>query len=167
MTMKRLALLAVAALAACSTPPDHFHTLRPATAPAPADPRAEPRLLAIGPVTVPDALARDEWVIRDGATGAMVYDHQLWTQGLAADIAQSLADYINRGPLVDELWADAGPTSSGSGADLERPAPLRLRAQVLRFDSVLAPKPAIEDQVRWTLECLPSDVSLGPVEGGR
>jgi len=165
MTPKRLALCAAVALAGCATPPDHFHTLRPAT--APADARAEPRLLAIGPVTVPEALARDEWVIRDGATGAMVYSHQLWTQGLAADIAQALADYINRGPLVDELWADAGPTGSGSGADLERPAALRLRVQVLRLDSFLAPKPAIEDQVRWTLECLPSDESLGPVEGGR
>ena len=174
MTMKRLsfsgalaALAAAGSLAGCATPPDHFHTLRPATAPAPADARTQPRLLAIGPVTVPDALGRDEWVIRNGATGAMVYDHQLWTQGLGADIAQSLMDYINQGPLVDDLWADAGPTGSGSGADLERPAPLRLRVQVLRFDSILAPDPAVEDQVRWTLECLPSDEALGPVEGGR
>ena len=118
-------------------------------------------------MTVPDALARDEWVIRTGDTGAMVYDHQLWTQGLGADVAQSLVDYLNRGPLPDGLWADAGPTGSGSGADLERPAPLRVRVQVLRFDSMLAPAPAVSDQVRWTIECLPSDAALGPVEAGR
>ena len=166
MTIHRLSLLlAVALVAACSTPPDHFHTLRPAVAPASA--REAPRLLAIGPVTVPDSLARDEWVIRTGDTGAMVYDHQLWTQGLGADVAQSLVDYLNHGPLPDGLWADAGPTGSGSGADLERPAPLRVRVQVLRFDSVLAPAPAVSDQVRWTIECLPSDASLGPVDAGR
>ena len=168
MTMTRLSLLAAVALVAgCATPPDHFHTLRPATAPAPTGAREAPRLLAIGPVTVPDSLARDEWVIRTGDTGAMVYDHQLWTQGLGADVAQSLVDYLNRGPLPDGLWADAGPTGSGSGADLERAAPLRVRVQVLRLDSVLAPAPAVSDQVRWTIECLPSDATAGSVDAGR
>jgi uncharacterized lipoprotein YmbA len=168
MTMTRLFLLSVLALVAgCSTPPDYYHSLRPAVASAPAGARAAARLLAIGPVTVPDSLARDEWVVRTGDTGAMVYDHQLWTQGLGADIAQSTADYLNRGALPDGLWADAGPTGTGSGADLERPAPLRVRVQVLRFDSILVPAPAVADEVRWTIECLPSDAALGPVEGGR
>jgi uncharacterized lipoprotein YmbA len=171
MTTTRPLLLAaaavLAAVAGCSTPPDHFHTLRPAIAPAPAAARETPRLLAIGPVTVPDALARDEWVIRTGDTGAMVYDHQLWTQGLGADVAQSLADYLNGGGLPDGLWADAGPTGSGSGADLDRRAALRVRVQVLRFDSMLAPAPAVSDQVRWTIECLPSDAAPGSVDAGR
>jgi hypothetical protein len=82
-------------------------------------------------------------------------------------VAQSLVDYLNRGPLPEGLWADAGPTGSGSGADLERPAPLRVRVQVLRLDSILAPAPAVSDQVRWTIECLPSDAALGPVDAGR
>jgi uncharacterized lipoprotein YmbA len=165
----RLAALGVglALVAGCSTPLDHFHTLRPALAPTPAGARDAMRLLAIGPVTVPEALGRDEWVVRNGDTGAMVYAHQLWTQALGADVAQALVDYLNRAPLPDALWADAGPTGSGSGADLERPAPLRVRVQVLRFDSILAPAPAVSDQLRWTLECLPSDPALGPVEAGR
>lgn len=170
MTITRLALLALlAAAAGCAAPPDHFHTLRPAVVPAaaPAGAREAPRLLAVGPVTVPDALARDEWVIRSGDTGAMVYDHQLWTQGLGADVAQSLVDFLNLGGLPDGLWADAGPTGSGNGADLERPAPLRVRVQVLRFDSMLAPAPAVADQVRWTIECLPSDSAPGAVDAGR
>ena len=168
MMLARLTPLALlAALAACSTPPDHFHTLRPAVASAPTSAREAPRVLAVGPVTVPDALARDEWVIRAGDTGAMVYDHQLWTQGLGADIAQSLVDYLNRGSLPDGFWADAGPTGSGSGADLDRPAALRVRVQVLRLDSVLSPAPAVSDQVRWTLECLPSDALPGSVDAGR
>jgi hypothetical protein len=171
MTIKRLSPLAGIAVgvlvAGCAAPPDHFHTLRPAIAPASTGAREAPRVLAVGPVTVPDALARDEWVVRTGDTGAMVYDHQLWTQGLGADVAQSLVDYLNRAPLPDGLWADAGPTGSGSGTDLDRPAPLRVRVQVLRLDTILAPSPAVSDQVRWTLECLPSDAALGPVDAGR
>ena len=161
------ALVVAAALAGCATPPDHFHTLRPSTAAAAPLARAPGRTLAIGPVTVPDALSRDGWVIRVGETGVQVHEHQLWTQGLPAEIAQSLADHLNRGPLPDALWADAGPTSSGSGVDLEVPAALRLRVQVLRFDSVLAPAPAVSDQLRWTLECLPSDAALSPIDAGR
>ena len=168
MTMTRLLLLsALALVAGCSTPPDYYHTLRPAVAPALTSARDAQRVLEIGPVTIPDSLARDEWVVRTGDTGAMVYDHQLWTQGLAADVAQSMVDYLNRGTLPDGLWADAGPTGSGSGADLERPAPLRVRVQVLRLDSILVPAPAVSDQVRWTIECLPSDAALGPVDAGR
>ncbi len=168
-TTRFLVLALLAAVAGCAAPPDHFHTLRPAVAPspAPAGAREAPRLLAVGPVTVPDALARDEWVIRTGDTGAMVYDHQLWTQGLGADVAQSLVDYLNRGGLPEGLWADAGPTGSGSGADLERPAPLRVRLQVLRLDSMLSPAPAVADQVRWTIECLPSGAAPGAVDAGR
>ena len=171
MTTTRLPMLALAAgavlVAGCSTPPDHFHTLRPALAPASAGARAAPRVLAIGPVSVPEALARDAWVVRTGATGAMVYDHQLWTQGLAADVAQALVDYLDRAPLPDGLWPDAGPTGSGSGVDLERAPALRVRVQVLRFDTLLAPTPAVADQVRWTLECLPSDATLAPLDAGR
>jgi uncharacterized lipoprotein YmbA len=167
MKTRWFALAAIALIAGCSTPPDHFHTLRPAVAPAPSATRAAPRVLAIGPVTVPDSLGRDEWVIRTGDTGQMVYDHQLWTQALGADVAQSLGDYLNRGSLLDGLWADAGPTGTGSGANLERPPPLRVRVQVLRFDSILVPSPAVSDQVRWTIECLPSDAELGPVDAGR
>ena len=168
MTMTRLFLLsALALVAGCSTPPDYYHTLRPAVASAPTGARDAQGVLAIGPVTVPDALARDEWVVRTGDTGATIYDHQLWTQGLAADVAQALVDYLNRGGLPGGLWADAGPTGSGSGADLDRPAPLRVRVQVLRLDTILAPAPAVSDQVRWTIECLPSDPALGPVDAGR
>ena len=169
MTFRPAAAVAalLGALAGCSTPVDHFHTLRPAAAAASAPPlRAPQRVLAIGPVTVPDALARDAWVIRVGDTGVQVHEHQLWTQGLQAEIAQALADHLNRIPLPDATWADAGPTGSGAGTDLEVPAVLRLRVQVLRFDSVLAPAAATSDQLRWTLECLPSDAALSPIEAG-
>ncbi|HEX7687824.1 MAG TPA: ABC-type transport auxiliary lipoprotein family protein, partial [Burkholderiaceae bacterium] len=104
----------VAVVAGCSTPPDHYHTLRPVLAAGAAhDARGT---LAVGPVTVPDALDRNEWVVRSGETGAAVYDHQLWTQDLSAEVAQALADDLNEAALPGGLWADAGPTGSGSGA---------------------------------------------------
>lgn len=160
-------LAAAAALVGCAVPPDHFHTLRAATpVPVPASLTAD-RILAIGPVTVPEALQRDAWVIRTGPTGAQVHEHQLWSQGLAAEVAQSLADALNRGPLPDALWADAGPTGSGAGTDLDVPAVLRVRVQVVRFDATFTPAPAISDEVRWTLQCLPSDSSLAPIDAGR
>jgi uncharacterized lipoprotein YmbA len=155
------------ALAACSTPPDFFHTLRPASGPAAPAAHVPGHTLAIGPVTVPDALARDAWVVRTGETGVQVHEHQLWTQGLAAEIAQALADHLDRGPLPGGLWADAGPTGSGTGTDLDVPATIRVRVQVLRFDSILAPAPAVADQLRWALECLPSDAALAPIDAAR
>jgi len=166
----RLALAAaLTALAGCSTPPDWFHTLRPsgAAAATAAASHAPGRTLAVGPVTVPDALARDAWVIRVGETGVQVHEHQLWTQGLQGEIAQALVDQLNRGPLPEAMWADAGPTGSGAGTDLDVPAILRVRVQVLRFDSLLAPEPAIADQLRWALECLPGDNALAPIDAAR
>ena len=175
MTMTRLFFLVAAVIVAgCATPPDHYHTLRPAGGHRFPDELKNAPRLAVGPVTVPDALGRDEWVVSTGGSGATIYDHQLWTQGLGADIAQSLVDYLDcnvAGLLVGGVLgcvnADAGPTGSGSGADLERPAPLRVRVQVLRFDSILAPEPSVNDEVRWTLECLPSDATAGTVDASR
>jgi len=165
-SLRALALCCLALAAGCASAPDHFHTLRPPAATVANAARGATQMLSIGPVTVPDSLDRAEWVIRTGDTGARVYDHQLWTQGLAADVAQTLVDYLNGGALADGSWADAGPTGSGSGADLAATPPLRVRVQVLRFDSMLAP-PAVSDQVRWTIECLPSDATLSPVDAGR
>jgi uncharacterized lipoprotein YmbA len=148
----------------CSTPADHYHTLRPGVGGEPA--HAARATLAVGPVTVPDALDRNEWVVRSGETGAAVYDHQLWTQDLSAEVAQALADDLNAAALPGDLWADAGPTGSGTGADLDQPAALRLRVQVLAFDSRLVPVPAVADRLRWTLECLP-DAAPSPIDQGR
>ncbi|MGN6525505.1 MAG: PqiC family protein [Burkholderiaceae bacterium] len=155
----------IAVLAAgCSTPADHYHTLRPVLAAGAA--HAAGATLAVGPVTVPDALDRSEWVVRSGETGAAVYDHQLWTQDLSAEVAQALADDLNEAALPGGLWADAGPSGSGSGTDLDQPPALRVRVQVLSFDSRLAPAPAVADRLRWTLECLPADTALSPIDQG-
>jgi uncharacterized lipoprotein YmbA len=172
MTMRHrsaaIALAAALAAAGCSTPVDRYHTLRPA-ATAPADTaRAAARVLTIGPVSIPEALDREGWVVRSGDTGIHVYQHQLWTQGLSSEITQTLADQVNRalatgtGAGSDAIWADGSPPNPSVDPTVVVPNALRVRVQVLRFDSILAPVPSISDELRWTLECTGPESATDP-----
>ena len=147
-----------AASAGCSTPPpDYYHTLR-AMAPAAGGTRAADRVLAIGPVSVPQALERAAWVVREGETGVRVYEHQLWPQDLAEEIAQALADDLDAGPpSATRPWADPAPPPALLGQTLAPPGALRVRLQVVRFEARLDPAPAVSDALRWTLECGAAD----------
>jgi uncharacterized lipoprotein YmbA len=158
--MKRGFLLATLAfLAACSSPVDRYHTMRPASAVPINSARATEQVLTVGPVTIPDSLDREGWVVRTGDTTVHIYQHQLWTQGLASEITQTLADELNRTlataaePEVHAIWADGSPLNPAIDPTIVAPDALRVRVQVLRFDSVLAPVPSISDALRWTLEC--------------
>ena len=151
--------LALGLVAGCSSPVDRYHTLRaPVAAPASLA-RATDRVLTVGPVTVPEALDREGWVVRTGDTAVQIYQHQLWPQGLSAEIAQTLADHLNRAFAatadadIQATWADGSPANPAVDPSVVLPRALRVRVQVLRFDSLLAPAPAIGDALRWTLEC--------------
>jgi uncharacterized lipoprotein YmbA len=143
------------ALAACSTPPpDVYHTLRGPPGAASGGTRAADRVLAIGPVTVPQALERAGWVVREGDTAVRVYEHQLWTQDVADEIAQALADDLDAGPAAaSRPWADPAPPAALRHPTIAPPGALRVRVQVLRFESRLEPAPGVSDALRWTLEC--------------
>jgi uncharacterized lipoprotein YmbA len=148
-----------ALLAGCSSPVDRYYTLRSANTVAASNARATNRVLTVGPVTLPEALDREGWVVRTGETSMQIYQHQRWTQGLGAEIAQTLAEQLNRAlaasadAQVRTLWADGSPPSAVVDPTVVPPHALRVRVQVLRFDSRIAPEPAIDDAVRWTLEC--------------
>jgi uncharacterized lipoprotein YmbA len=167
----RLPVLAVAAVAAiaaagCSTPVDYYHTLRPAQAAPVNAARVADNVLVVGPVTIPDALASESWVVRTGDTTVHVYQHQLWTQGLAAEVAQTLADQLNGtlprvvGPQAP--WADGSPLSPAIDPTVVVAHALRVRVQVLRFDSTLSPTASISDTLRWTLECTGGESATDP-----
>jgi uncharacterized lipoprotein YmbA len=164
-----LVLAAALAGAGCSTPVDRYHTLRPASA-APANTaRTVAKVLTIGPVTIPEALDREGWVVRTGDTTVHVYQHQLWTQGLASEITQTLADQVNvalatagGSPGADGVWADGSPANPSVDPTVVLPHALRVRVQVLRFDSVLAPATGISDELRWTLECTSGESATDP-----
>jgi len=149
----RLVLLASAlALVACASPaPDRYHTLRPALQGANAPAVSAPWVLRVGPVTVPETLDREAWVVRTGSTGLQVFEQQRWPQALSSEVAQSLADHLGRLGLPAGWVAIAGPATA--------PAELRLRLEVLRFDSTLVPAPGISQQMRWSLECAQTDAT--------
>jgi uncharacterized lipoprotein YmbA len=102
-------------------------------------------VLRVGPVTVPETLDREAWVVRTGSTGLQVFEQQRWPQALSSEVAQSLADHLGRLGLPAGWVAIAGPATA--------PAALRLRLEVLRFDSTLVPTPGISQQMHWSLEC--------------
>ena len=150
-----IALASMALLADCAAPPaDHYHTLRaPAASPA-SGPRPTGHVLAIGPVTVPASLQRPGWVVREDDLGMRIYEHQLWTQDLADEIAQALADDLDAGsPASSRPWADPAPPSALMSPTIAPPGAVRVRVQIVRFDASLAPRTGISDSLRWTLEC--------------
>lgn len=148
-------LAALALLASCAAPPaDHYHTLRMPASGATPGTRSTGHVLAIGPVTVPASLQRPGWVVRENDMGVRVYEHQLWTQDLADEIAQALADDLNAGsPAASRPWADPAPTSALTRAAIAPAGAVRVRVQVLRFDARLGPRVGVSDSLRWTLEC--------------
>jgi len=163
-----MAAMALALVAGCAGPAERYHTLRSASAVAANSTLATDRVLTVGPVTLPEALDRENWVVRTGETSVHVYQHQLWTQGLGAEIAQALADQLNRALAasadadVRTIWADGSGPSPAVDPTIVQPHALRARVQVLRFDSLLAPAPTISDSVRWTLECTGGESATDP-----
>jgi len=158
----------LALVAGCAGPVDRYHTMRSASVVAANSTRATDRVLTVGPVTLPEALDRENWVVRTGETSVQVYQHQLWTQGLGPEIAQTLADQLNRAlaasPDADvrAIWADGSAPSPAVDPTIVPPHALRARVQVLRFDSAIAPAPTISDAVRWTLECTGGESATDP-----
>jgi len=167
-TRARLALAALALLCGCAGPADRYHTLRPANATATNSARPTDHVLTVGPVTLPDALDRESWVVRTGDTTVQVFQHQLWTQGLGAEIAQTVADQLDRALAASSdanaraMWADGSGPNPAVDPTLVPPHALRVRVQVLRFDSLAAPTPAISDALRWTLECTGGESASDP-----
>lgn len=154
-----LPALFVAAMAGCAAPaPDDFHTLRAAAGAPGATARATGQVLGIGPVTVPPALQRPAWVVREGEGAVRVFEHQLWTQDVSDEIAQALADDLDAGPdAASRPWADPQPPAVLLHPTIAPPGALRVRVQVLRFESRLAPPAGVSDALHWTLECGTSD----------
>jgi uncharacterized lipoprotein YmbA len=97
-----LLLPAAALLAACATSPSsHFYTLS-AEAPAASAPAAASYTVAIGTVSVPEAVDRPQLVVRTGANGVAIDEFERWaspvkseiTRVLALDLTQSLGGAI-------------------------------------------------------------------------
>jgi uncharacterized lipoprotein YmbA len=86
-----LLLPAAALLAACATSPSsHFYTLS-AEAPAASAPAAASYTVAIGAATVPEAVDRPQFVVRNGANGVSIDEFERWASPLRGEVSRILA----------------------------------------------------------------------------
>jgi uncharacterized lipoprotein YmbA len=158
-----VALLTLAALAACAGAPERFFTLRPAAAPtaAVAGRSAAGFTVVVGPVSVPAWLDRPQWVLRDGDTRLQILEQQRWAQPLGSDIAQAIADQLNLAAPAPGMVAvaDAG------AMPLARAPALRVQVDVLRFESMATPAAAIDDSLQWSVACTAAGQGTKRVSG--
>jgi uncharacterized protein len=99
-TVLLASLLAVAAAACASTPPERFYALSsagsvPAAAPAPA-PAPAGRSLVVGPAALPDIADRPQLVVHAGANRVTILEQQRWAEPLRAGIPRVVAETLSR-----------------------------------------------------------------------
>ena len=88
------AVLLVVLLAACSSsPPAQFYTLTPTAGSGGESlvPAPFVHAIAVGPVSVPEAVNRPQFVVRDGPNRLVVLELQRWAEPLRDGIAESVA----------------------------------------------------------------------------
>lgn len=142
MTLKTLfaaPLLAVLALCSCSTTPTgNFYTLGHAAAPARNDPQAS-YSVAIGAVTLPQAVDRPQIVTRTGENQVAFDDFERWAGPLKDEIARAIAGNLTQ--LLEGASVFSYPQSTRVETDY------KVLLDVQRFDSTLGDASSIE--VLW------------------
>jgi len=104
-----LALLALAALAACRgpLPAMHYYTLTPQAAPA-AAPAASPASVGVGPLDIPRALDRPQIVTRTTENQFAMAEYHRWGGSLAGDalavLTQDLSALLGSDRVVAHPW---------------------------------------------------------------
>jgi uncharacterized protein len=132
-------LIGMALLNACASPPSHFYTLNPIRE-APAG-RASPVTVAVGPVSIPEAVNRPEIVIQVGPNQVALDEFNQWAAPLQADIQRVTMENLAR------LLGTSGVTRYPQGP-ITAPD-FRVQLEVLRFES--APGDAALLDVIWTV----------------
>jgi uncharacterized lipoprotein YmbA len=148
MTMSRLArggaVLLVVLLAGCSTsPPAQFYTLTPRSLDNEAvvsTPFAG--TVAVGPVSVPEAVNRPQFVVRDGANRVVVLELRRWAEPLRDGIAEAIASYLSR----DLGGARVTPMTQSAATS----AQFDVALDVQRWDMIVGEAAAID--VVWTIK---------------
>ena len=85
--------------------------------------------IAVGPVSVPEAVNRPQFVVRDGPNRVVVLESQRWAEPLRDGIAESVAGYLSRdlgGARVTPMTQSAANT-----------AQLDVSLDVQRFDMIV------------------------------
>jgi len=129
-------------LAACGGSPvrESFYTLSSAEAPATAVRSASPAIF-VGPVTVPEAVDRNQMVLRTGANQVEISEEHRWAEPLKDAIPRVIGETLSR-----ELGTSRVLTSR-SGAAL--PVDYRVAIEIQRFDSSLDEGATVD--ALWTI----------------
>jgi uncharacterized lipoprotein YmbA len=149
-------------LAACASSPNvEYYRLTPTPASAGATPLDI--ALAIGPVQIPAALARNQIVTRSGDNEVNVNQFQVWSGPLEYAFLRVLGENI-----ASELQSDRIAVYPAEAAF---PVDYRITLEVLQFDGI--PGDSVNLRTRWTIAPPAGDaVAVGsfdavqPVEGG-
>ena len=150
-SVRMAALLAAAALAGCGTSPNaNFYTLGAVDAPARTGAKAS-YIVAIGAITVPDALDRPQIVTRTGANQVTINEFERWAGPLKGEISRTLAENLTQ--LLGGASVFTYPQSANVNADY------RVLVDVQRFDS--APGDAASVEVLWQVRPAKGDARNG------
>jgi uncharacterized lipoprotein YmbA len=135
-------ILAAAWLAACGTPPqERFFTLSSGVAPRTASASAATVAIAVGPVTVPEAVDRPQLVLRNGANRAEIVEQARWIAPLKNEIPRVIAEQL--AGLIDGAQTSTNVQRAIGDADY------RVLIDVQRFDS--APGEGATVQALWSV----------------
>ena len=148
--MKRLAfaLLAGVALAGCgTTPTPQYYTLSVDAAAASSVARDRPSI-AVGMVTLPEAVDRPQLVVRTGANEVRIEEFHRWAGPLKSELPRVLAGNLVRATGNARIYAY--PESASLAADY------RLLVDFQRFDG--APGGDVAVDARWTIAAANGDI---------
>jgi len=119
------AIMSVALLCACASPRERLYTLigsepTPAEAPSPA------LHVAVGPVTIPDAVDRPQLVVRESPTRLRALEQERWAEPLREAVPRILAESI--GTQLRSAKVTAMPSAAA--------ADLRVSFDLARFEAL-------------------------------
>ncbi|HEX8479303.1 MAG TPA: PqiC family protein [Telluria sp.] len=135
------------ALAACSSPPVHYHTLlAPTMGNAPG--QAAAFAIDVLPVGIPAGLDQQQLVVRDGASGLVVQDGERWSGPYADEIRTALAAQLASSLQTRDV--------TGLGRAPGQPV-MRIQVQVRRFDAWVGDK--VQFEGTWRLGYADGDLN--------
>lgn len=145
MRLRAVLMVALLVMAACGTLPQvRYYTLAsaaPTVAPAAAPDAGVGYRVAIGPVTVPEALDRPQIVLRMAPNRYAIADTERWAEPLKREIPRVLA--ADAGQRLPAARVAAQTQYGGQGADY------RVPIDILRFESV--PAESITLEAAWSV----------------
>ena len=149
--MTRILLIAAASvvIAGCGSPPTpRFYTLSPqASTTVAAAATAERPRIRVGPVSLPEAVNRPQFVTRTSATEVAIAEQHRWAGPLKDEVPRTLASDLVR--LTGNLQVAADPFAAATSVDY------RVTVDFQRFEGVLGGDVVLE--ALWTVRAINGD----------